>query len=281
MATKKSAKPTKATTKTARKTKATKAPSGKLSQLAAAELVLADAGEPLNGKAMVEAMSAKGYWNSPGGKTPEATLYASLLRQIRDKGPDATSSGTEQFCEHHPKLGQLRVDDRLAIRLAFVKTVVVLMLGFRCVESRQWPDLGNHLFAQRILDLLNELLGSLSFCNRLIKNDAAVLCSTIRSLLIERGRVVSPHVNTNELFVGHQQRIVRDLDDFRMAGPAGTHFLIGRTDRVASAVPTFDVRHSANLLKDCFRTPETTTTECDLRHLRDLWSDDLVEVVGL
>jgi len=37
---------------------------------------------------MVEAMQAKGLWSSPGGKTPKATLYASILRDIR-KGKDA------------------------------------------------------------------------------------------------------------------------------------------------------------------------------------------------
>jgi hypothetical protein len=45
--------------------------------------VLAEAREPMNCKAMVEAMATKGYWSSPGGKTPSATLYASLLRHIR------------------------------------------------------------------------------------------------------------------------------------------------------------------------------------------------------
>ena len=73
----------------------TKSPAtGKLSQLAAAERVLAESMEPMTCKAMVESMSAKGYWSSPGGKTPEATLYASLLRQIRDNGADATFQKT-------------------------------------------------------------------------------------------------------------------------------------------------------------------------------------------
>lgn len=62
---------------------------GKMSQMAAAERVLAEAGEPMNCRAMVEAMSAKGYWSSPGGQTPHATLYAALLRHIRDKGNEA------------------------------------------------------------------------------------------------------------------------------------------------------------------------------------------------
>jgi hypothetical protein len=74
--------------KTAKK-KATPAQAEKLSQIAAAERVLADAGEPMTCKAMVGAMTAKGLWSSPGGKTPEATLYSSLLRLIRAKGKDA------------------------------------------------------------------------------------------------------------------------------------------------------------------------------------------------
>ena len=64
-------------------------PAKKISQFQAAIQVLADAGEPMNCKAMVEAMNANGLWTSPGGKTPDATLYASILRDIR-KGKDAT-----------------------------------------------------------------------------------------------------------------------------------------------------------------------------------------------
>jgi hypothetical protein len=84
----------KTTTKKARrpatpKAKATKAkPAKKQSQIDAAVRVLADAGEPLSCTAMVEAMQAKGYWSSPGGKTPSQTLYSAILRDIR-KGKDA------------------------------------------------------------------------------------------------------------------------------------------------------------------------------------------------
>jgi hypothetical protein len=31
-------------------------------------------------------MEAKGYWKSPGGKTPWATLYSALAREIAVKG---------------------------------------------------------------------------------------------------------------------------------------------------------------------------------------------------
>jgi hypothetical protein len=46
-------------------------------------------GEPMNCKEMIEAMAAKGYWTTPGGKTPHATLYSSIAREIRDKGKES------------------------------------------------------------------------------------------------------------------------------------------------------------------------------------------------
>lgn len=54
----------------------------RLSALAAAHKVLCEATEPLNVMQMIEAMTAKGYWTSPGGKTPHATLYSAILREL-------------------------------------------------------------------------------------------------------------------------------------------------------------------------------------------------------
>ena len=38
---------------------------------------------------LIGAMAAKGYWSSPAGKTPQATLYSALLREIQVKGNQA------------------------------------------------------------------------------------------------------------------------------------------------------------------------------------------------
>ena len=80
--------------------KATKTPAktreGKLSALDAAAQVLVDSKEPLNTKAMIEQMAAKGLWTSPGGKTPHATLYSAILREINDKGADARFVKTDR-----------------------------------------------------------------------------------------------------------------------------------------------------------------------------------------
>lgn len=54
---------------------------GKMSGLDAAAKVLAEAKEPLDTKTMVERMLAQGLW-STGGKTPAATIYSAILREI-------------------------------------------------------------------------------------------------------------------------------------------------------------------------------------------------------
>jgi hypothetical protein len=64
-------------------------PEKRLSQIEAAVEVLRNADEPMTCKAMVVAMSAKGLWTSPAGKSPDATLYASILRELATKGKTA------------------------------------------------------------------------------------------------------------------------------------------------------------------------------------------------
>src|SRR5690349_3436580 len=49
--------------------------SGKLSALDAAAKVLEESGQAMTCQDMIEAMAQKGYWSSPGGRTPAATLY--------------------------------------------------------------------------------------------------------------------------------------------------------------------------------------------------------------
>jgi hypothetical protein len=66
--------------------KATAAKPKKLSAVDAAAQVLAAKGEPMTAPELIEAMTTQGLWSSPKGKTPAATLYASMLREITTKG---------------------------------------------------------------------------------------------------------------------------------------------------------------------------------------------------
>ena len=85
----------------AAKTKAPKA-EGKMSALDAAAKVLAEEGQPMTAKELIEAMAAKGYWTSPGGKTPDATLSAALGSEINKKG------GASRFAKPAPGKFTLR-----------------------------------------------------------------------------------------------------------------------------------------------------------------------------
>ena len=68
---------------------------GTMSGIDAAAKVLVDAGGALNCKAMVEQAMEKGYWK-PGGKTPAATMYAAILREIQKKGDASRFVKTER-----------------------------------------------------------------------------------------------------------------------------------------------------------------------------------------
>ncbi|MBL9000481.1 MAG: winged helix-turn-helix domain-containing protein [Phycisphaerae bacterium] len=61
----------------------------RVSALDAAAQVIASASKPMRAKDLIEQMEAKGLWKSPGGRTPEATLYAAIIREIAAKGADA------------------------------------------------------------------------------------------------------------------------------------------------------------------------------------------------
>jgi HB1/ASXL restriction endonuclease-like protein with HTH domain len=87
-------KTTKTTSKAATATK--KSTDEKLSAIDAAAQVLAASKQPMNAKEMIEAMTAKALWTSPGGKTPHATLYSAIIREISTKGRDARFVKTER-----------------------------------------------------------------------------------------------------------------------------------------------------------------------------------------
>jgi hypothetical protein len=68
---------------------------GKMSGLDAAAKVLTDAGQPLNANEMLERIQAAGLWKTDG-KTPQATLYAAIIREIAAKGKDSRFRKTER-----------------------------------------------------------------------------------------------------------------------------------------------------------------------------------------
>jgi hypothetical protein len=92
--------PTHTAAKPKREQKAAAEPKDKkLSALDAAAKVLAETRTPMSCQELIGAMAGKGYWTSPGGKTPAATLYSAMLREIATKGDQArfTKTGRGHF----------------------------------------------------------------------------------------------------------------------------------------------------------------------------------------
>jgi hypothetical protein len=58
---------------------------GKQGGLTAAIKVLGEAGGPLNCQEMVKQILEKGYWKTQG-KTPSATIYSAIIREIKERG---------------------------------------------------------------------------------------------------------------------------------------------------------------------------------------------------
>jgi hypothetical protein len=79
-----------------KKTKEAGAEAKKLSALDAAAQVLAETGQPMACKEMIEAMAQKGYWSSPGGKTPASTLYSGITKEIATKGKESRFKKTDR-----------------------------------------------------------------------------------------------------------------------------------------------------------------------------------------
>ncbi len=71
----------------------------KLSALDAAAQVLSESGQAMSCAELIGAMAAKGYWSSPQGRTPAATLYSAVLREMQTKGDKARfcKTGRGQF----------------------------------------------------------------------------------------------------------------------------------------------------------------------------------------
>jgi hypothetical protein len=50
----------------------------------------------MNCQELIKAMAEQRLWISPGGKTPSATLYSSILRELQTKGNEARFKKTER-----------------------------------------------------------------------------------------------------------------------------------------------------------------------------------------
>ena len=92
----KTAKSAEAKTPKTTKSKADAEPK-RLSALDAAAQVLAKAGKPMRAQELIAAMAEQGLWTSPAGKTPHATLYAAMMREVNAMVNDINGRKVTRF----------------------------------------------------------------------------------------------------------------------------------------------------------------------------------------
>ena len=81
------------------------AKAGRLSALDAAAKVLAEEGRAMGCQELILAMAARGYWTSPGGKTPSATLYT---RRTQGDAHQGVAVALHQDRARHIRSGRRR-----------------------------------------------------------------------------------------------------------------------------------------------------------------------------
>lgn len=88
--------PQAATAETGKAAKTKKVKPKKMSALDAAAKLLGETGTAMTTNEMIEGMAKRGFWSSPNGATPAATLYSALLREITGKGKQSRFAKTER-----------------------------------------------------------------------------------------------------------------------------------------------------------------------------------------
>src|SRR5215472_16211329 len=68
----------------------------KLSALDAAARILSESRQAMTCPELIAAMAAQGYWASPAGRTPSATLHAALTREIKLRKDQSRFRKTER-----------------------------------------------------------------------------------------------------------------------------------------------------------------------------------------
>ena len=117
---------------------------GKLSALDAAAKVLAEEGRAMGCQEMIQAMADKGYWASPGGKTPAATLYSAIhSRSRRPRGHGPASRRPNAASSVWPRASEASARPTVATEAPAVRGPLVT--GGRAVPGRHvgsWAIVG-------------------------------------------------------------------------------------------------------------------------------------------
>ena len=93
------------------------------------------------------------------------------------------------------------------------------------------------------------------------ENYRAVLRAPIRTLPVERGRVVCRQEHFHQLAVTDHRRVEGDPNDLRVPGAAAAHGFVTRVRNGAAGVPGFHLLDPVEELEHSFEAPEATAAD--------------------
>src|SRR5256885_11546275 len=94
----------------------------------------------------------------------------------------------------------------------------------------------------------------------------AVLVPHVRTLAVQRGRVVHVPEGVEQLFVGHPAGVECDLDRLRVARASHADLLVRRMVDVPSRVTRDGVGDARNLIEEMLDSPEASAGERGFLH---------------
>src|ERR671913_1928945 len=161
------------------------------------------------------------------------------------------------------KLGHLRRDDDLAVRLEPVVAEVILVVVLCDVELVERLHLGHDRLAP---DTLGLQIGDHPFRDApllivVVEDHRPVLRPHVRALAVQSRRIMDGEVDLENIFVRDNRGIERNLHDLGVPRRLRAHCPVGRVRHVATGVPGLHLLYAPQLLVDRLQTPETAASE--------------------
>jgi len=161
-----------------------------------------------------------------------------------------------------PEFRHFGTDDDLTVALVLVTTIIILMVGVGLNKRRKRRQLRYHRLGKNLLfGQQGQSFGRDLFLNfTTIKNSAAVLLTDIRSLAVERGRVVGPEKHGQNIPVRNHRGVEGDLNHLGVTGFTGAHLLVSRLSLAAGKTRN-DISDPLQLLEHGFHAPKAPASE--------------------
>src|SRR5213593_356757 len=101
----------------------------------------------------------------------------------------------------------------------------------------------------------------------MVKNYRAILHSNIRSLPVQRGRIMVRPENIQKFVVTDLRRIEFHFNNLSVSGPIGADIFIPWILFCSPCVPNRSGQHALQIAKSFFHSPETACAECGFLRL--------------